>query len=169
MNATAMVFALLAISGSTLQAAGSASGATPEPKACRLEVVRLDHGPSAAKFVAWLRAHREALPDPEYPQMPAQVEVFIADIDNVVTLAGIDGRTAKESEYLLALGSNTIPASQVPAEFWTQMDETLSRAAGYDVKLGHLVSVRAGMGLVYAGPGGRWEDFAMPAGEEQRP
>lgn len=83
MNTIAMAFALLAISSGALRAAPPAGGATPEPKACRAEVVRPDHGPDAGRFVAWLRAHREARPDPEHPgEILAQAEVLIADIDN---------------------------------------------------------------------------------------
>jgi hypothetical protein len=74
-----------------------------------------------------------------------------------LTNAGLYESTAEERGFALALGSNTIPASQVPAEFWADIDAFFSHASGgLDAKLSDLVI--GGGRVVYAGPGGVWEE-----------
>ena len=85
----------------------------------------------------------------------------------VVTTGGLDESTPEAPGFALALGSNTISPSQIPAEFWTQMNETLSDASGgLDAKLSDFAIDRK---VIYAGPGGTWENLAVPSRSEEKP
>jgi len=85
----------------------------------------------------------------------------------VVTTGGLGEVTPADSGFALALGSNTIPASQVPTDFWTEMNKTLSAAAGgLDSELSDFAIDQQ---VIYAGPGGTWQSVAVPRRREDKP